>query len=74
MGVFPGNLNMVRLWWDKPWPMRLAAIARLPLQIPMITQAIKVYRSAKAAGNSSSAARSSGSGSDSGATVCPERT
>ena len=45
VGVFPGNLNMVRLWWDKPWPMRLAAIARLPLQIPMITQAIKVYRS-----------------------------
>ena len=46
IGVFPGNLNNVRLWWDKPWPMRLAAIARLPLQIPMITQAIKVYRSA----------------------------
>ena len=46
LGVFPGNINMVRLWWDKPWPMRLAAIARLPLQIPMITQAIKVYRSA----------------------------
>ena len=46
LGVFPGNINMVRLWWDKPWPMRLATIARLPLQIPMITQAIKVYRSA----------------------------
>jgi len=45
IGVFPGNINMVRLWWDKPWPMRLAAIARLPLQIPMITQAIKIYRS-----------------------------
>ncbi len=45
VGVFPGNLNMVRLWRDKPWPMRFAAIARLPLQIPMITQAIKVYRS-----------------------------
>ena len=42
----PGNLNHVRLWWDKPWPMRLVAIARLPLQIPMITQAIEVYRSA----------------------------
>ena len=44
IGVFPGNVNMVRLWWDKPWPMRLAAIARLPLQIPMITQALKIYR------------------------------
>ena len=45
LAVFPGNVNMVRLWWDKPWPMRLVAIARLPLQIPMITQALKVWRS-----------------------------
>jgi hypothetical protein len=36
---------MVRLWWDKPWPMRLAAIARLPLQIPLITAALQVSRS-----------------------------
>jgi uncharacterized membrane protein len=46
LGVFPANVNMVRLWWDKPWPMRLAAIARLPLQIPMITEALKVRRNA----------------------------
>ena len=46
VAVFPGNVNMVRLWWDKPWPMRMGAIARLPLQIPMITQALKIYRSA----------------------------
>ena len=44
VAVFPGNLNMVRLWWDKPWPMRIAAVARLPLQIPMITEALKVRR------------------------------
>jgi uncharacterized membrane protein len=44
VGVFPANVNMVRLWKDKPLPMRLAAIARLPLQIPMILQALKVYR------------------------------
>ncbi|UUO00947.1 hypothetical protein M4D79_19790 [Mycolicibacterium novocastrense] len=44
VAVFPGNVNMVRLWWDKPWPMRAIAIARLPLQIPMIVQAVKVYR------------------------------
>jgi uncharacterized membrane protein len=44
VGVFPGNLNMVRLWWDKPWPMRIVALARLPLQIPMITAALKVSR------------------------------
>ena len=46
ISVFPANVNMVRLWWDKPWPMRIAAIARLPLQVPMITQALKVWRSA----------------------------
>jgi len=42
VGVFPANVNMVRLWWDKPWPMRIAALARLPLQIPMITTALKI--------------------------------
>ncbi|KHO23459.1 DoxX family protein [Mycolicibacterium setense] len=44
VAVFPGNVNMVRLWWDKPWPMRIGAIARLPLQIPMITSALRIYR------------------------------
>jgi uncharacterized membrane protein len=44
IAVFPGNLNMVRLWWGKPWPMRIFALARLPLQIPMITAALKVSR------------------------------
>jgi uncharacterized membrane protein len=42
--VFPANVNMVRLWWDRPWPMRIAALARLPLQIPMITTALKIRR------------------------------
>ncbi|MEZ0367353.1 hypothetical protein ACAG26_27150 [Mycobacterium sp. pUA109] len=46
LGVFPGNINMVRLWWDKPWPMRVGAIARLPLQIPMIIAALRVRRNA----------------------------
>ena len=44
LAVWPGNVNMCRLWWDKPWPMRVIAIARLPLQIPMITSALKIYR------------------------------
>lgn len=50
VAVFPGNVNMVRLWWNKPWPMRIVAIARLPLQIPMITAALKIRRSAAADG------------------------
>jgi uncharacterized membrane protein len=46
VAVFPGNVNMCRLWWDKPWPMRILALARLPLQIPMVTTALKVARNA----------------------------
>ncbi len=47
VGVFPGNVNMVRMWFADPTkslPMRVLAIARLPLQIPMVTSALKVYR------------------------------
>ena len=44
LAVFPANVNMARLWRDKPLFMRLGAIARLPLQIPMITGALKIYR------------------------------
>ena len=44
LGVLPANINLVRLWRDKPLVMRLGAIARLPLQIPMITSAMKIYR------------------------------
>ncbi|OMC43985.1 hypothetical protein A5745_08325 [Mycobacterium sp. IS-2888] len=44
VAVFPANVNMVRLWWGKPWPMRVAALARLPLQIPMITTVLKIRR------------------------------
>ena len=43
-GCFRRNVNMVRLWRDKPLPMRIGAVARLPMQIPMITQAWKVYQ------------------------------
>ncbi len=44
LAVFPANVNMVRLWWSKGWPARIGAIARLPLQVPMVMQALKVYR------------------------------
>ena len=44
IGVFPANVNMCRLWWGKPWPMRIMALSRLPLQIPMITTALKIMR------------------------------
>lgn len=46
LAVFPANINAVRLWWHKGWPARIAGLARLPFQVPMITSAIKVYRNA----------------------------
>jgi uncharacterized membrane protein len=46
IAVLPGNINMVRLWWDKPLHMKIGAIARVPLQIPMVMSALKVRRSA----------------------------
>ena len=46
LAVFPANINMVRLWWDKGWPARIAALARLPFQAPMIVQALRIRRNA----------------------------
>ncbi|MEP9415645.1 hypothetical protein ABLE92_15030 [Gordonia sp. VNQ95] len=44
VAVYPANINMVRLWWDKPAIYKAIAIARLPLQFPMIVAALKAYR------------------------------
>ena len=46
LAVFPANINMVRLWKDKPLPMKAVALARLPMQVPMITKALAVRRNA----------------------------
>jgi uncharacterized membrane protein len=46
LAVYPANINMVRLWWDKGWPARIAALSRLPFQVPMVVQAIKIRRNA----------------------------
>ena len=46
LAVYPANINMVRLWWDKGWPARIAALARLPLQVPMVVAALKIRRAA----------------------------
>lgn len=51
VGVFPGNLQMVRAWRRKPfWPWRAIAWARLPLQVPLVAAALAVYRGERAAG------------------------
>lgn len=44
LGVYPGNINMVRLYQHKPLPYQLVAWARLPLQIPMIWAGWKVWK------------------------------
>ena len=49
LAVYPANINMVRMWWDKGWPARIAAMARLPLQFGMIRQALNVRRAAPTA-------------------------
>ena len=46
LAVFPANINMVRLWKNKPLPMRIGALARLPLQVPMVVSAFKIRRAA----------------------------
>ena len=44
LAVYPANVNMVRLWWNKPLPYKLVALARLPFQFPMIWAAVRVAR------------------------------
>ncbi|WP_312870575.1 DoxX family protein [Gordonia asplenii] len=44
VAVFPANVNTIRLWQNKPAWLKSLAWARLPLQIPMVVAAIKVYR------------------------------
>ncbi|ANY26223.1 DoxX family protein [Gordonia terrae] len=44
LAVYPANINMVRLWWNKPLPYKIVALARLPFQFPMIWAAAKVAR------------------------------
>ncbi|MFG2820874.1 hypothetical protein ACGFX4_15780 [Kitasatospora sp. NPDC048365] len=42
--VFPANVKMAYDWRHKPAPLRAAALARLPLQAPLIAWALHVAR------------------------------
>jgi uncharacterized membrane protein len=44
--VFPANVKMAYDWRHKRAPLKAAAYARLPLQVPLVLWAIKVSRSA----------------------------
>ena len=45
VAVFPANIQMAIDWSDRSWPQRLIAYGRLPLQIPLVWLAWRVYRS-----------------------------
>jgi uncharacterized membrane protein len=46
IGVYPGNINMVRMYRNKPLPYRLVAWARLPFQFPMVWAGWRVWKTA----------------------------
>lgn len=46
VGVFPANVKMAIDWSDRPLWQRALAYGRLPLQIPMITTALRIRREA----------------------------
>lgn len=49
IAVFPANVHMAIDWWRSekiPLPMKIGVILRLPLQIPLVTQALKARRNA----------------------------
>ncbi|MEU9239519.1 hypothetical protein [Streptomyces shenzhenensis] len=44
VGVFPANVQMAVDWHKRPEPLRTAAYARLPLQVPLVLWARAVAR------------------------------
>ncbi|MCM2429692.1 DoxX family protein [Streptomyces sp. RKAG337] len=44
--VFPANVKMAYDWRDRPAPLRNAALARLPVQVPLVLWALRVSRQA----------------------------
>ncbi|MFI9250846.1 DoxX family protein [Streptomyces sp. NPDC053069] len=47
VGVFPANVQMAADWRHRPAPLRTAALARLPLQVPLVLWARGVARNEK---------------------------
>ncbi|MET8804313.1 hypothetical protein [Streptomyces sp. NPDC004546] len=47
VGVFPANVQMAVDWRQRPAPLRTAALARLPLQLPLVLWARGVARNGK---------------------------
>ncbi|XUZ25452.1 DoxX family protein [Streptomyces sp. RMIT01] len=47
VGVFPANVQMAVDWRHRPRPLRVAAWARLPVQVPLVLWAREVARDAE---------------------------
>ncbi|BAC68783.1 hypothetical protein AQJ43_11145 [Streptomyces avermitilis] len=47
VGVFPANVQMAVDWRHRPAPLRTAALARLPLQVPLVLWARGVAKGAE---------------------------
>ncbi|MFF7636784.1 hypothetical protein ACFZB9_27080 [Kitasatospora sp. NPDC008050] len=47
VAVFPANVKMAADWRGRPLPLRTAALARLPLQVPLVRWALRVHRTAR---------------------------
>ncbi|GAB3072943.1 hypothetical protein [Corynebacterium aquatimens] len=45
LAVWPGNFYMSYLWRNKPLPYFLGSLARLPLQVPLVTAAWRIFKS-----------------------------
>ncbi|MFJ3699340.1 hypothetical protein ACIPW9_35335 [Streptomyces sp. NPDC090052] len=50
VAVFPANVQMAYDWRHRPAPLKAAALARLPLQLPLVAWASKVSRTARRGG------------------------
>ncbi|WP_328911919.1 MULTISPECIES: DoxX family protein [unclassified Streptomyces] len=48
VAVFPANVKMAHDWRHRPAPLKAAAYARLPAQVPLVLWALRVGRSAAA--------------------------
>ncbi|MFF8267610.1 hypothetical protein ACF059_09455 [Streptomyces sp. NPDC016562] len=47
VAVFPANAKMAYDWRHRPAPLRAAAVARLPLQVPLVLWALRVHRAGR---------------------------
>ncbi|MBQ0847577.1 DoxX family protein [Streptomyces sp. BH-SS-21] len=56
VGVFPANVQMAVDWRHRPAPQKAAALARLPLQVPLVLWARGVARDVAKGGSAGSAA------------------